>query len=239
MMPPPPPLPYTLVTDNKTDVSFQMFKDLIYNTPDPFKRELVEWNKETHRDTFIKLLSEMKKLSKLSEALKSYDEKDKLCHVQPEFNDHQQLRCYFTSSYVVVEVNPNPKQSSSKWTHIVENHGVDEDETHPRYENIKIMQDLSEDVWKLVTEGVRMCVETVEQYLFALVNAQKPVYEQMKLIRIGGKTEEELKKEAKAQAWANIQVLKDEKAINVAAKAQKRKEFWDNVFGLKGKIRFS
>jgi hypothetical protein len=240
MKPPSPPPPQSVkITDNKTDLTFQMFKEMIYNNPDPFKRELFKWDKTTHRDIFLEMLAQMKKLSLLSTALKSYDEKDKLSIVQPEFNNHQQLRCYFSDSYVVVEVNPRPKSSSSKWTHIVENHGADEPEDKPRYEELKIMQDLSEEVWQVVTKGVEMCVETVEQYLYALVHEQPPVYEQMKLIRIGGKTQEELKKEAEAEAWAKIHVLKKEKELNVAAKAEKRKQFWDKVFGIKGKISFS
>lgn len=102
------------------------------------------------------------------------------------------------------------------------------------------MNDLSEDVWKLVLEGVQMCVKTFEQYTFGIITEQMPIYEKMKLIRIGEKSEEELKKEAKAQAWANIQVLKDEKAFNVAAKAEKRKLFFEKIFFLnKGKILFS
>ena len=51
---------------------------------------------------------------------------------------------------------------------------------------------------------------------------------------------DELKEEALAQAWANIEVLKIEKQFNVAAKAQKRKEWWNKIFSIFGdsKIKF-
>ena len=234
LSPPMPPKP-NLTPQN---ISMEMFRDLIYNVKDPFKRELIKWDKVTYRKVFEELLDEMFKLTRIAEAYKSYDSDYKISYVQPEFNKHQQLRCYVSDSYIVVEVNPAPTKTSGDWMHIIENHGANE-KGKSRYEYIKIMQDLSKDVWKLVLEGVRMCVKTLETHLFGLVNNQPPTYEKMKLIRIGQPTEEELREVAKAEAWAKIEVLKQEKALNVAAKAEKRKQFWNNLLGVKAKISFS
>lgn len=235
-MRPPIPSSHKYFSEKSKDVSFEVFKDLVYNTNN-FKKELKVWDKETYENTFDALLEKMYKLTQLSDTLLSYDEKEKLCFVTPEFNEHQQFRCYFTKTYVAVEINSNPTNTSSNWTHIIENHGADEKDKERFYE-IKIMPNLSEEVWKIVLVGVSMCVETVEHYLHGLVNNQKPIYEQMKLIRIGEPTEEEMKKAAKIQAWANREVLKEEKKLNMAAKMEKRKQFWNNVFGIKNKVLF-
>lgn len=231
------PAPRYIVEDGR-DLTKEMFRDLIYNNDDPFKRELVSWDKVYASDIFNEFLEEVTKFSKLAKALESYDEKKQICFVQPEFNERQQLRCYFTDSYVTVSVNPKPKSTESKWTEIIQKHGADIPKDGNRYYEMKIMQDIQPEVWKLVLEGVKMCVKTVEDYLFGLVNNQQPIYEQMKLIRIGQPTDSEKKEEAKIQAWANREVLKEEKKLNMVAKMERRKQFWNNVFGIKDKISF-
>ena len=215
-------------------MSFQKFKDLIYNNPDPFKRNLITWDRKTYRETFLEMLEQMKKLTKLSNALKSYDAKDRLSYVQPEFNDKQQFRCYFSNTYVVVEVNPKPSSLNSGWSHIIENHWANEIDSENKYEHLKIMRDLDEDVWKIVCEGIKMCVRTVEEYLYSLSQNQPPVYEQMKLIRLVDPDEEKIKSWAKA-----VKMFKEEEKANRTSKTEKKKNFWKKLFGLDDKISFS
>lgn len=100
---------------NKNNLSMQIFKDLIYNeNSNMFNTQLVYWDKSLYRKTFINLLDEMYKLTRLLSSLKNFDENNKICYIQPEFNEHQQLRCYVSDCYVVVEVNQYPTKSSSK-----------------------------------------------------------------------------------------------------------------------------
>ena len=111
-----------------------------------------------------------------------------------------------SKSYIVVEVNDTPTKFNSNWSHVIEKINI----------------------------GIHAVIETVEQYIFDKMHNNTTVFEKIKMIRIGDKTEDELKEEALAQAWANIEVLKIEKQFNVAAKAQKRKEWWNKFFGIFG-----
>lgn len=214
-------------------------RDLIYNdtgllncSPQPYKGEITPAIED--------LLESLYKLTKLFKAMLNFNSFEALLsYVQPYFEKSQHLRCYLSKSYIVVEVNDNPTNFNSNWSHVIEKHNADV-KSNNKASMLSIIPNLPDEIIEKINIGIHAVIETVEQYIFDKMNNNTTVFEKIKMIRIGDKTEDELKEEALAQAWANIEVLKIEKQINVAAKAEKRKEWWNKIFGIFGgsKIKF-
>lgn len=205
--------------------------DSVYSSPQPYKGEITPAIED--------LLESLYKLTKLFKAMLNFNSFKALSYVQPYFEKSQHLRCYLSKSYIVVEVNDNPTNFNSNWSHIIEKHNADV-KSNNKASMLSIIPNLPDEVIEKINIGIHAVIETVEQYIFDKMNNNSTVFEKIKMIRIGDKTEDELKEEALAQAWANIEVLKIEKQFNVAAKAKKRKEWWNKFFGIFGdsKIKF-
>jgi hypothetical protein len=173
----------------------------------------------------MELLDEMFKLTVLAKTMQKYDNKDRLSHVQPYFDDKQQFRCYLSDSYIVVEVSHNPKDysGSGNWMHIIENHGADE-KGQKRYKEFSIIPGLEDEHIENIIVGIKCVVETVEHHVFKLMNNTQTTFEKVKMIRIGDKTEAERVEEEKIKIRAEREVVAEEKQ-------QKRKEFWNKIFG--------
>lgn len=229
----------TIINANKKSnlefapITMDAMRDAIYNGGEIMSLTPKQFNGEKTQ-IIDNMLEAMNKLTKLYKVMSKYDGAKVLSHIQPYFKDDQQFRCYLSDSYIVVEVNHQPKNyNSGKWVHIIENHGADVSKGNERWYDFKIIPGFSDEHLIKITEGIETVVETVEKYVYDLMNETQTVFEKIKMIRIGEPTEAELKK----QAWANIEVLKEEKRLNMAAKMDKRREWWARIFG-ESKISF-
>ena len=91
--------------------------DSAYSSPQPYKGEITPAIED--------LLESLYKLTKLFKAMLNFNSFKALSYVQPYFEKSQHLRCYLSKSYIVVEVNDNPTNFNSNWSHVIEKHNAD------------------------------------------------------------------------------------------------------------------
>lgn len=184
---------------------------------DPTK--LVPWTKSmaSNIDPF---LENIYKLSCIGKRLEHYAGSDSFFKAYNDTN--QVVRAYIKETYVVLELNPNPKDNN-KWTHIVEHHSPNNKKGKNFY-TFNVPYNINQELIDKLTDISSMIVDTVEQYLLDIINDKKTVMDTLYKIRILDKTESEIIDEEKIR-------LKAQKEFKESEKMSKREiPFWSKFF---------
>jgi len=145
------------------------------------------------KEQIYPILKSMHKLTKLSLTMDEFENNHRINFVQPYLDPNQDLRCYVTNAYIVVELISN-KNDRNSWVHIIEHHNIYKEESNDWY-NFKILEGLEDNTLDIIAEGVEMVVETLEDHLYKIMNNKSKLIDQFNMIKIGVKSELDIRNE--------------------------------------------